>query len=124
MSLAESEQEKLEIQLKYQQASVLASKKAEIQKINDARALYEKKVNDEFSKEEAKNKKLLESKKISQSQFDDWQIKASQEVIDKLDEADIKQAESIEGVIKKYDALFELYEKLYGIRLKARGAGS
>lgn len=122
MALAESEQEKLDIQLKYQQQSVFASKKAEIQKINDARKLYEKKINDEFSKEEAKNKKLLKSIKISQSQFDDWQIKASQEVIDKLDEADIKQAESIEGVIKKYDALFELYEKLYGARLKAIGA--
>ena len=122
LSLAESEEEKLKIQEKYQLISLQRGKAVEIQKINDARALYEEKVKDEFNKEEDKYKKLLEKGKITQEQLTEWQIQASQEVIDKLDEADEKQINSVNKVIKSYDGLIELYEKLYGLRLKAIGA--
>jgi hypothetical protein len=122
LSLAESEEEKLKIQEKYQLISLQRAKAVEIQKQKDALDAYEEKVNKEFDKEEEKNRKLLASGKITQKQFTDWQIQASQEVLDKLGEADKKTADNVAKIIKNYDGLIGLYEKLYGLRLKAIGA--
>lgn len=121
--LAKSEEEKLEIQHKYRLISLNQAKAAEIEKQKNALAIYQEKVEKEYAKEEEKNEKLLKNGKITDEQLTDWKIKASQKVIDSLDASDKESENNIGKIIENYEPLIDLYEKLYGVRLDAIGAG-
>jgi hypothetical protein len=123
LALAKSEEEKLEIQHKYRIISLNQAKATEIEKQKNALAIYQEKVEKEYAKEEEKNEKLLRDGKITDKQLTDWKIKASQKVIDSLEASDKESEKNIGKIIENYEPLIDLYEKLYGVRLDAIGAG-
>jgi hypothetical protein len=118
---AETEEDKLNIKLKWLQIGLKEEEVARIDALEKDYQDYEDNLVKKYDKEEEKNKELLAKGKITKNEFDTWQQNAVFKLLELSNVAEQNKDSGVQTIIAEYDKLRAKYEELYGIRLKALG---
>jgi hypothetical protein len=118
---AETEEDKLNIKLKWLQIGLKEEEVARINALEKDYQDYEDNLIKKYDKEEEKNKELLAKGKITKNEFDTWQQNAVFKLLELSNVAEQNKDSGVQTIIAEYDKLRAKYEELYGIRLKALG---
>lgn len=118
---AETEEDKLNLKLKWLQIGLKEEEVARIKALEKDYQDYEDNLTKKYDKEEEKNRELLAKGKITQNQFDIWQQNATAKILELSNVAEQNKDVGVESIIAEYEKLRKKYEELYGIRLKALG---
>ena len=121
---AETEEDKLNLKLKWLQIGLKEEEVARINALEKDYQNYEDNLTKKYDKEEEKNRELLAKGKITQNEFDTWQQNAVSKLLELSNVAEQNKDAGVQAIIAEYEKLRKKYEELYGIRLKALGAGS
>lgn len=121
MLAAETEEDKLNVKLKWIKIGLKQEEVAKISALEKDYKDYEDNLVKKYDKEEEKNKELLAKGKINQNQFDIWQQNAIFKLLELSNTAEESKDIGIQNIITEYDKLRSKFEELYGIRLKALG---
>jgi hypothetical protein len=118
---AETEEDKLNIKLKWLQIGLKEEEVARIDALEKDYQDYEDNLVKKYDKEEEKNKELLAKGKTTQNEFDAWQQNAVAKVLELSNVAEQNKDVGVQAIMDEYEKLIKKYEELYGIRLKALG---
>jgi hypothetical protein len=118
---AETEEDKLNIKLKWLQIGLKEEEVARIDALEKDYQDYENNLTKKYDKEEEKNKELLAKGKTTQNEFDAWQQNAVAKVLELSNVAEQNKDVGVQAIMDEYEKLIKKYEELYGIRLKALG---